>query len=47
VLSDGKYLIIIVTVMICIKGLIYDVNEIQELMFVKCSVKCCTHISVS
>jgi hypothetical protein len=34
VLSDGKYLIFIVTALVCIKGLIYNVNEIQELMHI-------------
>jgi hypothetical protein len=30
VLSEWKYLIFMVIVLICNKGLIYDVNEIQE-----------------
>jgi hypothetical protein len=34
VLSDWKYLIFIVTALICNKGLICDVNEIQELMHI-------------
>jgi hypothetical protein len=34
VLSDGKYLICIVTALICNKGLTCDVNKVQELMHV-------------
>jgi hypothetical protein len=46
-LSDGKFFIVIVVALICIKGLIRDVNETQEIILFKCFVKCCNRISVS
>jgi hypothetical protein len=41
VLSDGKYLIFVVTALICNEGLICDVNETN------CYVKCNNHRYVS